>query len=273
MSSAEQHPQRRVLDWRSEPSKMRGVVAALVSVAFHAGCSAAFVGGPPVPLAGANGAHLCSSPRHQSGARPPRSGATALRAGEQTEAKFRGPGNPNARSLQTANAADDLIDDVLNKRFGAGEAFYGVRQSAQQKDYDAIAEEAKQIMAMRDVREDATLVIGACRTLGSVAQWTTIKAMQRDIPIRILASDFDAAEKTFGTDGANLDIYFGDASDMDQLDNACDGARAVVYADEGSLPFGANSFEARSKSGLVRLLEVEHRCLAIVPELAHTRDP
>jgi len=29
------------------------------------------------------------------------------------------------------------------------------------------------------------------------------------VPIRILAGDFEAAEKTFGTDGANLDIYFG----------------------------------------------------------------
>jgi hypothetical protein len=31
------------------------------------------------------------------------------------------------------------------------------------------------------VREDATLIIGACRVLGSVAQWTTIKAMQKEV--------------------------------------------------------------------------------------------
>merc|ERR1712216_52360 len=74
-----------------------------------------------------------------------------------------------------------------------------------------------------------------------------------------LASDFEAAEKTFGTDGANLDIYFGDVLDADQLDNACDGAKSVVYADEGSLPFGANSYEARHKTGLVRLLEAVQR--------------
>ncbi len=49
-------------------------------------------------------------------------------------------------------AGDDLIDDVLNKRFGNGYAFYGERQSDQQKDYSAIAEEAKQIVAMREVR-------------------------------------------------------------------------------------------------------------------------
>ena len=116
---------------------------------------------------------------------------------------------------------DDLIDDVLNKRFGNGYAFYGERQSDQQKDYSAIAEEAKQIVAMREVRralraasparlpgilqlppppargppihptadasspmqvrQDATLVIGACRVLGGVAQWTTIKAMQKQV--------------------------------------------------------------------------------------------
>ena len=62
-----------------------------------------------------------------------------------------------ARRLLTAAAApmftgDDLIDDVLNKRFGNGYAFYGERQSDQQKDYSAIAEEAKQIVAMREVR-------------------------------------------------------------------------------------------------------------------------
>ena len=31
------------------------------------------------------------------------------------------------------------------------------------------------------MREDATLIIGACRVLGSVAQWTTIKAMQKEV--------------------------------------------------------------------------------------------
>ena len=55
-------------------------------------------------------------------------------------------------------AGDDLIDDVLNKRFGNGYAFYGQRQSDQQKDYDAIAEEAKQIVAamLRLVNATAT---------------------------------------------------------------------------------------------------------------------
>jgi hypothetical protein len=65
-----------------------------------------------------------------------------------TKPKWRGPGNPEAANLQveirncqlsgtiraltvtnfpqTANFGDDLIDDVLNKRFGAGEAFYGI---------------------------------------------------------------------------------------------------------------------------------------------------
>jgi hypothetical protein len=49
-------------------------------------------------------------------------------------------------------AGDDLIDDVLGKRFGAGQAFYGEKQSSKQKDYDAIKEEVKQIMAIREVR-------------------------------------------------------------------------------------------------------------------------
>ena len=159
----------------------------------------------------------------------------------------------------SCSLGDDLIDDVLNKRFGNGYAFYGQRQSDQDKDYDALAEEAKEFMAMREVRQDATLIIGACRKLGGIAQWTTIKAMQKDVPIRILASDFAAAEKTFGTDGANLDIFFGDTSDLDELDNALDGAKTVVYADEGSLPFGANSYEARHKTGLARVLEIAPR--------------
>jgi hypothetical protein len=165
-----------------------------------------------------------------------------------------------AGSLQTANFGDDLIDDVLNKRFGAGQAFYGERQSDKNKDYTAIAEAAKEIIAEREVRQDATLIIGACQPVpGSIGQWATIKAMQKDIPVRVLASNFDLAQKTFGTDGANLDIFFGDTSDADQLDNALDGARNVVYADEGTLPFGPNSFEARHKTGLARLLEVSAR--------------
>ena len=49
-------------------------------------------------------------------------------------------------------AGDDLIDDVLGKRFGAGQAFYGEKQSSKQKDYNAIKEEVKQIMAIREVR-------------------------------------------------------------------------------------------------------------------------
>ena len=116
---------------------------------------------------------------------------------------------------------------------------------------------------MREVRQDATLIIGACRKLGGVGQWTAIKAMQKDVPIRVLADDFEAAQKTFGTDGANLDIYFGDASDVDQLDNACDGAKTIVYADEGSLPFGPNSYDARLKAGLARVLEIAPRYQSI----------
>ena len=49
--------------------------------------------------------------------------------------------------LSVYPTGDDLIDDVLNKRFGAGQAFYGVKQSAEDKDYDAIAEEAKVLFA------------------------------------------------------------------------------------------------------------------------------
>jgi len=47
---------------------------------------------------------------------------------------------------------DDLIDDVLNKRFGAGQAFYGVKQSAEDKDYDAIADEAKVLFAIGHIQ-------------------------------------------------------------------------------------------------------------------------
>jgi len=32
---------------------------------------------------------------------------------------------------------------------------------------------------MREVRQDATLIIGACRGVGGVASWSVIKAMQK----------------------------------------------------------------------------------------------
>lgn len=46
---------------------------------------------------------------------------------------------------------------------------------------------------------------------------------------------------------------------QDQLDNALDGAQSIIYADEGSLPFGPNSFQARNEDGLKKTLEVAKR--------------
>eukprot|EP00287_Rhodomonas_sp_CCMP768_P030952 CAMPEP_0202854716 /NCGR_PEP_ID=MMETSP1389-20130828/91145_1 /ASSEMBLY_ACC=CAM_ASM_000865 /TAXON_ID=302021 /ORGANISM="Rhodomonas sp., Strain CCMP768" /LENGTH=376 /DNA_ID=CAMNT_0049533313 /DNA_START=9 /DNA_END=1139 /DNA_ORIENTATION=+ len=189
-----------------------------------------------------------------------RSTCTTVRAQQQVDGKpevWRGPGNPNKKvEVYTPNWSDDFVDDLTGKRFGNGWAFYGERETLKDKDYDALAAEAEEMAKQRTIRENPVLVIGGETPFG---QWIALEAMKRDLNVRILASDFDNAEFVFGTDGANADIYFGDVSNLDQLDNALDGAQSIIYAAEGTLPFGPSSFQAKHEAGLNNVLEVAKR--------------
>ena len=71
------------------------------------------------------------------------------RSAEKT--KWRGPGIPNKeKKVYKPNWGDDFIDDLTNKRFGNGWAFYGERETLKNKDYDQLSAEA--------VRKSSTLL-------------------------------------------------------------------------------------------------------------------
>mmetsp|Transcript_47681 Transcript_47681/g.113501 ORF Transcript_47681/g.113501 Transcript_47681/m.113501 type:complete len:297 (-) Transcript_47681:58-948(-) len=142
---------------------------------------------------------------------------------------------------------DDVVEDVLNKRFGAGTAFYGESERMKGKDYDDLAQQAEADAEYREVKEIYTLVVGASTLAG---QWITLKALTKDIELCLLTSDFEKAERAFGTDGANVDIYYGETTSADRVANALRGATTLVYADEGNLPFGSNSYQAKHLDGL-----------------------
>ncbi|EKX53039.1 hypothetical protein GUITHDRAFT_101482 [Guillardia theta CCMP2712] len=180
--------------------------------------------------------------------------------GQDTEPQrkvWSGPGNPLKKSsTKSPSFSDDLIEDLTMKRFGNGWIFYGERETTKNKDYDALAKEAEDLVNQRVIRPDAVLVIGSLSVTG---QWMTLKTMEQGLNARILTKEFDKAEDCFGTDGANLDIYYGDVFDDAQLENAMEGIKAVIYCDSGSLPFGETSFERLSKQGVERVVEMAKR--------------
>ena len=58
-------------------------------------------------------------------------------------AKWRGPGNPNKKKeVYNPSWGDDFVEDLTNKRFGNGWAFYGQRETLKNKDYEQLSAEA-----------------------------------------------------------------------------------------------------------------------------------
>ena len=62
---------------------------------------------------------------------------------DATREKWRGPGNPNkVQKVYKPSWGDDFVDDLTNKRFGNGWAFYGQRETLKDKDYEQLSAEA-----------------------------------------------------------------------------------------------------------------------------------
>jgi len=164
-----------------------------------------------------------------------------------------GPGNPFAKKeVYKPNYFDDVVEDAVNKRFGAGQAFYGESERLKAKDYDDLALQAEADASMREVREVYTLVVGSSSLAG---EWCVLKALNKELELALLTPDFDETQLAFGTDGANVDIYFGDITDAGRVANAMRGATTVVYAEEGALPIGPRSHKRMHLDGLSTCIE------------------
>eukprot|EP00281_Chroomonas_sp_CCMP1168_P003094 CAMPEP_0206256784 /NCGR_PEP_ID=MMETSP0047_2-20121206/24974_1 /ASSEMBLY_ACC=CAM_ASM_000192 /TAXON_ID=195065 /ORGANISM="Chroomonas mesostigmatica_cf, Strain CCMP1168" /LENGTH=293 /DNA_ID=CAMNT_0053683291 /DNA_START=58 /DNA_END=936 /DNA_ORIENTATION=+ len=190
--------------------------------------------------------------------RPGSRGLLAKEGGDAaTQPRWRGPGDPTKEiKVYKPSLGDDIVDDLTGKRFGNGWAFYGERERLKDKDYDALAKEAEEAAMYRPERPDSVLVLGAT---GKVGEWITLKILENDVNTRIMARNFDKAEAQFGRDGSNLDIYVGDVKSVDDLDNACEDAKAVVFCAGARIPFGADSFENVDVGGMKNLLEIVKR--------------
>ena len=64
---------------------------------------------------------------------------------------------------------------------------------------------------IREIKPDPILVVGANTPVG---QWAILKIKERGFNVRIYTSNFEEAEKMFGADGSNVDIYFGSLEDL-----------------------------------------------------------
>ncbi len=66
----------------------------------------------------------------------------SLSANPSESTKWRGPGDPRrSPKLYKPSWTDDFVEDLTNKRFGNGWAFYGERETLKNKDYDQLAED------------------------------------------------------------------------------------------------------------------------------------
>lgn len=149
---------------------------------------------------------------------------------------------------------DRVLDDFLGKKMGKGYVFYGAPTA--NLDDDEVAEMsrlgAEEALAEAPLKPNAILVLGAT---GATGQWVVLKLLDKGFNLRLFSRDLGRAEQAFGPDGANGDIFLGDAAAEEDLALAAAGAQAVVAVALGGRGFfGRPTFGQKEAEGVARLV-------------------
>lgn len=121
------------------------------------------------------------------------------------------------------------LNDFIGKRYGAGEAFYGRRQS------DLSEEEFQEKKALTEkplfdedapLRGNAILVVGG---LESIGQWVAYDLAEKGFAVRVVSPSRKDATEVFGLPGTNVDMLELRAESSEEaFFKAIEGAQAVV---------------------------------------------
>lgn len=133
------------------------------------------------------------------------------------------------------------LDDLVGKRLGRGNIYYGERQGVKTDEELAMErDESTEDEANEYLKEDPIVVIGGT---GRTGQWITLGLTNQNFNVRVFTRKFERAESLFGPSGSNVDVFQGDLANPDTLSEVMDGAVGLVLAASPEWwRFGGNRF-------------------------------
>lgn len=143
------------------------------------------------------------------------------------------PSEQNKGEKMKSTAFERSLNDFIGKRYGAGEAFYGKRQSSlSEEEYqNARALNAKpSIDENAEFKSNAILVV--CGT-ESIGQWVTFDLVEKGFTVRVASLSRKAAMSVYGLPGNNVDIIELKATQAEYDESAflraISGVQAVIF--------------------------------------------
>lgn len=135
------------------------------------------------------------------------------------------PANPQGKSTMFERS----LNDFIGKRYGAGEAFYGRRQSdLSEEEFQETKAQTEKPLFDEDapLRGNAILVVGG---LESIGQWVAYDLAEKGFAVRVASGSRKDAIEVFGLPGKNVDMLELRAEMPEEaLFKAIEGVQAVV---------------------------------------------
>ena len=164
---------------------------------------------------------------------------------------------PPSGGKKKSTKFDRVINDFVGKRYGAGNFFYGARESE-------LTEEEYQERLLKsnptrdvdyetmDLKENAILIYGGDSEIG---QWMVYELVEKGFNVRIATEKRDDAVKLFGKPGFNVDIVQVPEDIQDrEIIRAIQGCQAIIFC---------NAFNPVSSSRL----QVESKKMAVASKM------
>lgn len=126
---------------------------------------------------------------------------------------------------------DRIVDDFVQKKYGAGEAFYGRRtQDMSDEEFD----KANGVVASDDdelenapLKGNAILLVGNPET--DITQWIAFELLEKGFSVRIACSTLKSGVKAFGKPGVNVDIcVIGPSSSEKSISRCIESVQAII---------------------------------------------
>lgn len=151
------------------------------------------------------------------------------------------------------------LNDFIGKRYGAGESFYGRRQSrlSEEEYQEARAAIEKPLFDENaEFRKNAVLVVGGEQ---DIAQWIVFDLVEKGFAVRVASLDRKSSIAVYGLPGANVDLVElkATAAEYQESDyfRAISDAQAVVLCAAFSSSDGKGGEEAAMAQLLLKAIE------------------
>lgn len=151
------------------------------------------------------------------------------------------------------------LNDFIGKRYGAGESFYGRRQSrlSEEEYQEARAAIEKPLFDENaEFRKNAVLVVGGEQ---DIAQWVVFDLVEKGFAVRVASLDRKSSIAVYGLPGVNVDLIELKATAAEYRESdyfrAIDDAQAVVLCAAFSSSDGKGSEEAAMAKLLLKAVE------------------